>query len=359
MALPGGGYDVLVKQGCLSCAGDVVVAAVHPTSAAVLTHPGLVERYAGPVVASLKACGVHTELITVPAGERYKNLRTVGRLYERFVAAGMDRRSVVVTVSGGVLGDVGGFAAATFLRGIPFVQVPTTLLAQVDASVGGKTGVDLAEGKNLVGAFHQPSAVLIDPVTLLSLPMREIRCGLAEVIKYGIISDEEFFALLGSGLPQLLARNLDALCRAVARSCRNKAAVVAEDEKERGRRAILNFGHTVGHALEVATGFREYRHGEAVAVGMVSACLAGEEVGVTPPEVTQSVVEMLRAAGLPVQMSGSVSADTLVDAMRRDKKSITGIPRFVLVARIGAATPGWVVPESAVRAALARQVSLL
>jgi 3-dehydroquinate synthase len=269
--------------------------------------------------------------------------------------AGLDRKSLLVTLGGGMLGDLGGFAAATYLRGIPFVQVPTTLLAQVDASIGGKTGVDLPGGKNLVGAFYQPRAVLIDICTLDTLPLRELRAGLAEVIKYGIICDETFFRRVQAQLPWLLRRDPDALTETIVRSCEIKAEVVRQDETEQGQRAILNFGHTIGHALEAVTGYRRYRHGEAISIGMVSAALIGEELGVTSPTVTEEIKAILSRAGLPIAFPSDVLFEDIQRAILRDKKTQAGKVHFVLAQQIGAVVLRGDVPMEAVRAALERQ----
>jgi 3-dehydroquinate synthase len=279
----------------------------------------------------------------------------VERLYSSFVAAGLDRKGVVVAVGGGVIGDIAGFAAACYLRGIRCVQVPTTLLAQVDSSVGGKTGVDLPEGKNLVGAFHQPALILIDLEALNTLPQRELRSGLAEVIKYGIITDEPFFYQTRDDLPAILKCDSHALKRAIMRSCEIKAAVVAEDEKEQGLRAILNFGHTVGHALESATQYRFYRHGEAIAIGMVTACLVGEDLGITPPTVTRDVSNCLAACGLPVEFPSSIDTAVIHTAMLLDKKTQSGRLRFVIAERIGKVRIVDDVPPGCVDRAIQRQ----
>ena len=356
--LSGREYPIHIGKQLLPRAAHLVPSATTYASAAVLTHPRLAQAYAGPVCESLRERGIRAEIITIPAGERYKNLRSVERLYDRLLDLGLDRRGLLVTVGGGVLGDLGGFAAATYLRGIDFIQVPTTLLAQVDASVGGKTGVDLSRGKNLVGAFHQPRAVLIDIETLQTLSARELRSGLAEVIKYGIIADKAFFARLSEQMPLLLSRDPKVLESSIHRSCRIKAEVVAGDETEQGPRAILNFGHTVGHALETATGYRRYKHGEAISIGMVSAALIGESLGVTDPEATAEIVAILRAARLPTAFPRDVPFDAILQNMARDKKAASGRARFVLVRRIGNVEHGKDVPETAVRLALARQVEM-
>jgi 3-dehydroquinate synthase len=325
---------------------------------ALVTHPGLHAPYAAPLIAGLEARGVSVVPIALPAGERFKTLATVARLYGEFVRAGLDRRGLVVALGGGVLGDMAGYAAATYLRGVRFVQAPTTLLAQVDASVGGKTGVDLPEGKNLVGAFHQPVSVLIDTHTLHTLPLRELRAGLAEVIKYGIIYDAGFFARTVAALPRLLRREPEALTEVIARSCAIKADVVSQDETEQGLRAILNYGHTVGHALEQVTNYRRYKHGEAVAVGMVSAALIGEEIKVTPETVTAELLAALRRAKLPVAFPADIDPEAILTAAQRDKKTLAGRLRFVLARRIGEVFVTGDVPQEAVARALLRQRSL-
>jgi len=348
-------YPIEVGAGLLARAADIVLRAVPATSVAVLSHPHLAARYAQPLLTGLKERGVPAHLLTLPPGERHKNLATVARCYEALIEARIDRKGLLVTLGGGVPGDLGGFVAATYLRGISFVQIPTTLLAQVDASIGGKTGVDLARGKNLVGAFHQPRAVLIDTDTLNTLPARELRSGLAEVVKYGIIHDRAFFEHLLSAMPRLLRREPHALAEVIVRSCEIKAAVVGQDETEQGIRAILNFGHTVGHALEAVTSYRRYKHGEAIAIGMVSAALIGEEVGITPPDVTAAIITALNASKLPTLFPADVATEPLMEAMGRDKKSIGGKLQFVLAERLGSVLLADDVPPSAVKAALERQ----
>ncbi len=335
--LGGRGYQIDVRPGLVAEAGALAAGLARPSGAIVMTHPVLLDRWAMPVVSSLRAAGVATALSVVPAGERHKTLRTVARLYDEMGAAGLDRKGLVVTVGGGVIGDMGGFAAATYLRGLRFVQVPTTLLAQVDASVGGKTGVDLPRGKNLVGAFHQPSAVYIDPGTLTTLPLRHVRSGLAEVVKHGIISDDRLLDFVAEASGRLLRRDPLAIEHVVVRSCEIKAGVVAADETEQGLRAILNFGHTVGHAVEALTGYRRFLHGEAVSIGMVAALCIGEVVGTTPGEVRERVAPVLRALGLPVALPAELGAADLVRTMLLDKKAVRQRHRLVLAERVGRA----------------------
>lgn len=283
---------------------------------------------------ALAACvsGVRTESVVLPDGEAHKTLETMSRILDALVAARAARDVAVVALGGGVVGDIAGFAAASYMRGVDFVQVPTTLLAQVDSSVGGKTGVNHAAGKNLIGAFHQPRCVLIDTHTLTSLPERELAAGLAEVVKYGAIVDADFFAWLEANIDGLVERDRDLLAAAIARSCELKAEVVSEDEREAGRRAILNFGHTFGHAIERCQGYGDWLHGEAVAAGMVMAArLSG-----LPDTDVDRLSGLLRRAGLPVTPP-AIGSDRLLDAMGLDKKVLGNRLRFVLLERLGRA----------------------
>ncbi|MBA3296999.1 MAG: 3-dehydroquinate synthase [Acidobacteria bacterium] len=274
------------------------------------------------------------EPILLPDGERFKHLGTVGRIYDALVRAQADRGCAIVAIGGGVVGDVAGFAAATFLRGVPMVQVPTTLLAQVDSAIGGKVGVNHALGKNLIGAFHQPSAVVIDPALLESLPRREFRAGLYEVVKYGVIASRPLFDRLSIDLPALFARDHAALVRAIAESCRIKAAVVQADEREAGPRRALNFGHTVGHALETVTRYRRFRHGEAVAFGMLAAARLGVARGTMPAEDREALGALITTMG-PLPPISDLDAAQVVEAAGRDKKVIDGTLHFVVPGPIG------------------------
>jgi len=275
--------------------------------------------------------GRTTSTIELPDGEAYKTMATMQSIIDRLVEAGANRDTAIIALGGGVVGDITGFAAACYMRGVAFIQVPTTLLAQVDSSVGGKTGVNHEKGKNLIGAFHQPEAVLIDTDTLATLPDRELHAGLAEVIKYGAICDSGFFAWLEENMSSLLAREPEALAHAIGRSCELKAEVVAEDERESGRRAILNFGHTFGHAIEHCQGYGEWLHGEAVAAGMV---MAARLSGIAEQEVTR-LEKLVAAAGLPIEPPPIAARDWL-SAMGMDKKVQGKRLRFVLLHEIGA-----------------------
>jgi 3-dehydroquinate synthase len=304
-------------------------------------------------MASLAVAGFDPCLVTVPAGETAKSLQTVAACYDRLAAHRLERGSFIVALGGGVVGDLGGFVAATYLRGIAFVQAPTTLLAQVDSSVGGKVGVNLSAGKNLVGAFYQPRLVLCDLDTLDTLPEREFTAGLAEVIKYGIIYDAALFRRLERDLPKLAARDPDTLAAVVARCCQIKAKVVGQDETEAGLRAILNFGHTIGHALEAISRYGKYLHGEAIAIGQVAAArISASCLGLTSHEV-ERIRDLFVRAGLPTQAKlRAAEPERLCAAMRLDKKVRGGEIRFVLARKIGQAEFGHRVPPDLVQAAL-------
>lgn len=324
-------------------------------SALLVTDSHLVDLgLVGPYRDGLAAVGIATTLAVVPPGEASKSLEGAAGLYDELVRMRADRHTAVVALGGGVVGDLAGFVAATYARGIPLLMVPTTLLAQVDSSVGGKVGVNHPGAKNIIGAFHQPSGVWVDTETLRTLPDRELRCGLAEVVKYGVILDSEFFDELEVQVEAILARDPRALRSIVARSCRLKASVVERDEREEtGLRAVLNFGHTVAHAIEAVAGYDgPYQHGEAVAVGMAAETRLAERMGWIGPEVVDRIERLIVRMGLPTTAPG-LDADRLIDAMTRDKKNRGGRIRFVLPRAIGRVelTDG---PESAeVRAVLA------
>lgn len=296
---------------------------------------------------ALAVAGFEPLLLKVPAGETAKSLKTVQACYDQLAAHRLERKSFIVALGGGVVGDLAGFVAATYLRGIAFVQVPTTLLSQVDSSVGGKVGVNLKAGKNLVGAFYQPRLVLCDLSSLVTLPDREYRSGLAEVIKYGIIYDAQLFKKLERDMPKLLQRRTETLAAVVARCCEIKAEVVRQDETESGLRAILNFGHTVGHALEAISGYGRFLHGEAIAIGQVAAArLSAGLLGLTDPELRR-IRELLTKAGLPTTMKLSpAQQQKATRAMMLDKKVSAGEVKFVLASRIGKVKFGQRVPAA-------------
>ena len=272
--------------------------------------------------------------ILIPDGERAKNLSTVVRVYDALVKAQADRGCAIVAIGGGVVGDVAGFAAATFLRGVPVAQVPTTLLAQVDSAIGGKTGVNHTLGKNLIGAFHQPSVVIVDPEVLVTLPRREFRAGLYEAVKYGVVASRELFETIDRDLPALFARETPALVPIIAESCRIKAQVVAEDERESGPRRVLNFGHTAGHALEAVTKYRRFRHGEAVAYGMLAAAGLARARGVLSAADREALQALIVKMG-PLPPVGDLEAAQVVEAVSHDKKVVDGTLHYVLPTGVG------------------------
>ncbi len=354
VALGARSYRILIGDRLLPQLGPACRRLTLGTRCAVITDSRVGPRYAPHALRSLRQAGFDPTLITVPAGEPSKRLATVARCGNALAAHRLERRSFVVALGGGVVGDLAGFVAASYLRGIDFVQVPTTLLAQVDSSVGGKTGVNLPAGKNLVGAFWQPRLVLCDLSTLRTLPDREFRAGLAEVIKYGVISDASLFRRLEREMPRLRRRDPKTLAGIVARCCAIKARIVSQDETESGLRAILNFGHTIGHAIEAVSGYGRWLHGEAIAVGMVLAARLSQDLVGLPPDEASRLTALLQAAGLPVAAQWTPAQQRrLLTAMLHDKKVRAGEIRFVLARRLGAAEHGHPVPLDALRRVLA------
>jgi 3-dehydroquinate synthase len=327
-----GSYRIDIGTGTAATLPAVLDAAALPARRFIVSSP-VVWRLVGDAFA-----GVSTdEPILIPDGERYKQVATVGRIYDALIRAGADRATTIIAVGGGVVGDTAGFAAATFLRGVPVVQVPTTLLAQVDSAIGGKVGVNHPLGKNLIGAFHQPSAVIVDPALLATLPRREFRAGLYEVVKYGVIASRTLFDLLVTDLRALFARVPEPLAAAIAESCRIKARIIEQDERETGPRRALNFGHTIGHALEAITKYRRFRHGEAVAYGMLAAAELGVSRGVFPVPDRDALRDLITRMG-PLPPVGDLSTAQALEAVGRDKKVLAGRLHFVLPAGIGATT---------------------
>ena len=351
-------YRILIGGGLLARLGTECARLKLGRRCAIVSDHQVAPRYGQAVANSLRAAGFEPVEITVPAGETAKNLATVESCYHQLAAHRLERKSFIIALGGGVVGDLAGFVAATFLRGIAFVQVPTTLLAQVDSSVGGKVGVNLSSGKNLVGAFHQPRLVLCDLDTLDTLPLRELRAGLAEVIKYGIIYDAKLFARLERDLPRLLAREPKTLAAVIARCCEIKAGVVSQDETEGGLRAILNFGHTIGHAIENISGYGKYLHGEAISVGQVAAAqLSAKLLGLTAGDA-ERITHLFEQAGLPTQIQLSpAQRQNLLAAMKLDKKVNAGEVKFVLAERIGKVRWGQHVPPALILEVLNSQPS--
>jgi 3-dehydroquinate synthase len=349
VALGDRSYRIRIGRGLL--ANGQWAAAIRGRDVLVISDANVAPLYLAAVQAALTGRRVQT--LILPPGEQEKTLQRFGDAIEALAAMRANRDACVLALGGGVVGDLAGFAAACWMRGIDFVQLPTTLLAMVDSSVGGKTAVDLPQGKNLVGAFHQPSAVIADIDTLATLPPRELRAGLAEVVKYGAIRDAEFFAWIEAHVGPLLARDATALAEAVERSCRHKAGIVARDETEQGERALLNFGHTFGHALETASGYGELLHGEAVAIGMLMAARLSAARGLAPPEDAERLSHLLARLGLPLFPRSATDPAQLLNLMRLDKKSLSGQLRLILWRGIGHAEIVSNVPDDEVLRILA------
>lgn len=318
----------------------------------VVTDNNVAPLYLAPVIDSLQVAGYSVGSWVMPAGESSKSLAMLEKMVGEAMRQGLDRTSGIVALGGGVVGDAAGFLAASYMRGIPFIQLPTTLVAH-DSSVGGKVGVNHPLGKNMIGAFHQPDLVAFDVDALRTLPRREVSAGFAEVIKEALIWDQSFVAWLEVNRRELMAMETDLLAEAIERGCRIKAEVVSIDEKESDLRAILNYGHTIGHALEAVTGYRQLIHGEAVAIGMVGAARLGEKLGLAQ-EVARRTQALVQSFGLPHQTSVAAQADALIDAMRRDKKANQGSLTFVLPRDIGQVEIVNDVPETAVREVLSQ-----
>jgi 3-dehydroquinate synthase len=354
IALPS--YAVSVAPGALDGLGELVRDAAPAHRYALITDETVARHHAPRAVAALG--GRRVDTLVIPPGEAHKTRETWASLTDRMIGAGFGRDAAIIAMGGGVVGDLAGFVAATFMRGIPVVQVPTTLLAMIDASIGGKTGVDTPAGKNLVGAFHQPAAVVVDPELLATLPPNHLRAGLAEAIKHGIIADESHFDEIARAIPRLLGGAPDAamLTPLIAHSIDIKASVVRRDERESGVRAVLNFGHTLGHAIEMLSGYR-LLHGEAVSIGMTLESAAGERAGIAEPGTSGRVRDLLVRAGLPVDRPRAIPADDILSAAHGDKKARAGATRYALPRRVGAMAgerEGWSIPleDSLVREVL-------
>lgn len=309
---------------------------IQGSQVAVVTNEILADLALPQLLETLKGCNARVSVFTLKDGEGEKNLANYGAIMDHLMAERHNRSTTLIALGGGVVGDITGFAAATYQRGVKFIQIPTTLLAQVDSSVGGKTAVNHPAGKNMIGAFHQPVAVLADMALLKTLPVREYAAGIAEVVKYGVIADPDFFDWLEANVDDLLAQDSDTLGHAVAVSCRTKAEVVAEDERESGRRAILNYGHTFAHAIEALTGYTQFLHGEAVAIGMVQAADLSARLGMLGAEDARRIRTLLERFGLPV-IPPSLAPEAMLDAMGMDKKVVDGTLRLVVARRLGEA----------------------
>src|SRR6476469_3736660 len=337
--LPQQSYNIAIASGSLDQLGAECTHLQLGKKVLVVSNPAIFKQYGERVIAALEKAGFEVFRCILPAGERYKTLASIQKIYSAAFENLLERSSTLVALGGGVIGDMTGFAAATWLRGINFVQVPTTLLAMVDASIGGKTGVNHPQGKNLIGAFYQPKLVLIDPKVLSTLPVREFRAGMAEVIKYGVIWDAELFVQMeqAASLDQLDHLDDGLLQEILIRSCQAKATVVSKDEKESGLRAILNYGHTIAHAVESLTNYKAINHGEGVAIGMAASSRLAVELGMWDAECDRRQSALIEKAGLPAKLPAGVDVEEILHTLQLDKKVQDGKVRFVLPVRLGEA----------------------
>jgi 3-dehydroquinate synthase len=358
------GYDILIGPGALAQTGTRIAAIAPGARTAIVTDETVAGLHLDTLEASLRAAGIDSFTITMPPGEGSKSWQGLQTVTDAIIGGRLERGDLVIALGGGVIGDLAGFAAAIARRGMRFVQVPTSLLAQVDSSVGGKTGINTTHGKNLVGAFHQPVLVIADTATLDTLPQRELKAGYAEIVKYGLIDDAPFFEWLEVNAPAVLSGEGDARQEAIARSCQAKARVVAADEREGGRRALLNLGHTFGHALEVLCGYDPARlvHGEGVAIGMALAHRFSHFLGHCPGQDVERVIGHLERLALPTDIAAiegfSPSLDEMVDAMKQDKKVSRGALTFILTRGIGQSFIARDVPEETLRDFLSTRIDL-
>ena len=335
VALGDRSYEILIQPGLLSHIGHILKSTDRTGRVAIVTNPVVNQLYGHVVLRALRKDGFSPFVILIPDGEKAKTVQWLAKIFDALVAQRLERQDMILALGGGVTGDVAGFAASTYMRGIPFVQVPTTLVAQVDSSVGGKTGVNHPQGKNLIGAFYQPKMVVIDPHVLKTLPSRQWIAGLAEVIKYGVIADELFFDYLEQHVEEIRDQADDEILHVLRRCCEIKADVVGSDEREAGRRRILNYGHTVGHALEAWGRYRKWIHGEAVGLGMVQEASIGQYLGTCTRDVVERQVDLIKRVGLPTVIPKQIKFRDLWQAMQHDKKVIKGDIHCVVPQRIG------------------------
>jgi 3-dehydroquinate synthase len=346
-------YTIYIQAAGLKQVGQLMQEMPFSKKTLIVTDANVSPLYAGILADSLTTAGFTPHILVVEPGEGSKSLATADKVFTKAISAGFDRRSPIIALGGGVIGDLAGFVAATYLRGVPFIQVPTTLLAQVDSSVGGKTAVNHPLGKNLIGAFYQPQLVMIDPLVLDTLPERELKAGLAEVIKYGVIADAGFFDYLARHVDMILKRNPGVLAEVISRCCQFKAAVVAQDERETSVRMILNFGHTIAHAVEGVGGYSQYNHGEAVAIGMYGAALLSSSLGLCSTAASTAVQQLLAAMGLPLTAPG-YGINELLGYLARDKKVVDSKVNWVLMQDIGRVTIAQDVSEEQIRVVMSQ-----
>ena len=327
-------YDIYIGDGWLPRLTQLLSFIPHTSEMIMVTDKNVFALYGPRTLEVLQSAGYKVEAAVIAGGESCKNLDTVADLYKQMISQGLDRKSTVVALGGGIVGDIAGFAAATYMRGIGYIQIPTTVLAQVDSSVGGKTGVNLSQGKNLVGAFYQPGLVFVDVAFIETLPEREYLTGLAEVIKYGIIWDKNLFNYLEDHMDRIKARDSECLMHIVTRCCEIKADIVSQDENESGMRGLLNLGHTFGHAFEAMTNYEKFTHGEAVAIGMIYAALLAHDMELISPLDLSRITNLIKGFGLPISF-GNLDSEEVIIQMRKDKKSVGGKIQVVLPTAIG------------------------
>ncbi len=343
-------YPIHIGPGLLT-RGELVAQHLPQRKVVIITNTVVAPLYLDALQTSLAQQQIAVQSIVLPDGEAYKDWQTLNQVFDALLAHRAERKTTLIALGGGVIGDLAGFAAAVFQRGTPFIQIPTTLLAQVDSSVGGKTAINHPQGKNMIGAFYQPRAVIADTDTLKTLPDRELSAGIAEIVKYGLIGDAGFFSWLEANMDRLMARDPQALTHAIEVACRNKAAVVASDEREEGARALLNLGHTFGHAIESGLGYGKWLHGEAVAAGMVIAARVSQKMGLMDSDAVERTRHLLQRARLPV-LGPALGADRYLELMGHDKKVESGKIRFILLRGIGDAFISDAVPRDVLSAVL-------
>ena len=346
-------YEIVMGHGLQEEIRTFLQSRGYSRRSLVVSDTNVAPLYGERVLTTLRRAGLEPELCVVPAGENSKSIAGAEKIYTRLIGLGLDRHSPVFALGGGVVGDLAGFSAATYMRGVPFIQLPTSLLAQVDSSVGGKVAVNHAMGKNLIGCFYQPDAVFMDLDFMRSLPKREVYTGLGEIVKYGIICDSDFFRFLEKHPAEVMSLEEGTIQHTIARSCEIKAAVVAEDEKESGLRRILNFGHTMAHAIEQGTGYVRYNHGEAVAIGMLGAAYISLFMGMVGEDSVQRVVDLVEALHLPTKAEGC-TVEAMRDAVFHDKKTVNGKVNWVLMESIGKVSVRNDVPMEIVEEAMRR-----
>jgi 3-dehydroquinate synthase len=345
-------YDIIIGIDILDGIGEEIKAFGLSPKTAIVSNPTVFSLYGERVSESVNAAGFEPVPVIIPDGEAYKNIETLKYIYDELLKYRLDRKSALIALGGGVVGDIAGFAASTYMRGISYIQIPTTLLAQVDSSVGGKTGIDHELGKNMIGAFWQPRLVWIDVETLRTLPQKQVLAGLSEVIKYGVIRDKEMFDFLEARRDDILNLGMEALTHIIKRSCEIKAEVVSSDEREAGMRAILNYGHTIGHAIETTTKYEKYLHGEAIAIGMCLEAKLAEILGLIDKDQVLRIRQIIHSYGLPSGMPETISTSSVSLSMKLDKKAVAGELKFILPERIGSVRTLTGVSDEVIREAL-------